>query len=692
MNSRRVGVERIFSWSALDEKTRVGIIVSVFLLVAISPAVGQSIETGWDVAESGVDSNLNAAAVHGNETWVFGDGGVMLSSSDEGMTWSAMNSTATADLISADSAYDSMAVLDSTGSVLMKQGLDADWTNIGSPGEGMVDLVLIGQNSLILVGVDGAIWRYSASNWQEIETQFTENLNDISFLDENNGIACGENGTLLFTTNGGISWNYREAPTGSSDSNLISVGYYNPYRLYAASSDGQILSSTTTSAQNWNLVEIESEGYNTSLDENLKSIEVVSASIILFAGPDNYLGVSLDGGNIVEHNIIPDGINTSFNDHAMIDYQKGIVVGNQGVILLTDSSGKNDLVGFEIPDYGNFGEFSEYADDMMLDGFKATVKIVGFGILFGFLIGVILAMFKTAPTNLKGLVEGRPNGIVRTLGGGLAPVGLYLFWEGVSGFSELGLDGIEYIFTPVGDPRGFAMFGLGIALTLLGLLFLTSDGKFSKIKIGPLTFDPWKLRPLNSIATLYTDFFRNTPLIVQFMFIHFGLSLGMEIQDAYESVFGDMGVDGFDYWLLGESAFISAIFTLGLNSGAYQCETIRGAIAAIPSGQMEAGRSIGLTYMGTMKLVIMPQAIRICIPPIGNEMVNLVLNSSLAMVIGYAELSRQGRLIIAVTFQIFWAWGMVMISYFVVTWTLALLLRRLEEKTKIPGLGITGGA
>ncbi|MDP7659559.1 MAG: amino acid ABC transporter permease, partial [Candidatus Thalassarchaeaceae archaeon] len=376
----------------------------------------------------------------------------------------------------------------------------------------------------------------------------------------------------------------------------------------------------------------------------------------------------------------------------MIDYQKGIVVGDQGVILLTDSSGKNDLVGFEIPDYGNFGEFAEYADDMMLDGFKATVKIVGFGILFGFFIGVILAMFKTAPTNLKGLVEGRPNGIVRTLGGGLTVIGLYLFWEGLSGFSELGLDGIEYIFTPVGDPRGFAMFGLGIASTLLGLLFLSNNGKFSKIEVGRVTLNPWKTRPLNSIATLYTDFFRNTPLIVQFMFIHFGLSLGMEIQDVYESAFGAIGTDGFDYWLLGESAFISAIFTLGLNSGAYQCETIRGAIAAIPSGQMEAGRSIGLTYMGTMKLVIMPQAIRICIPPIGNEMVNLVLNSSLAMVIGYAELSRQGRLIIAVTFQIFWAWGMVMISYFVVTWTLALLLRRLEEKTKIPGLGISGGA
>jgi polar amino acid transport system permease protein len=107
---------------------------------------------------------------------------------------------------------------------------------------------------------------------------------------------------------------------------------------------------------------------------------------------------------------------------------------------------------------------------------------------------------------------------------------------------------------------------------------------------------------------------------------------------------------------------------------------------------MEAGRSIGLTYMGTMNQVILPQAIRICIPPLGNEMVNLVLNSSLAMVIAYSELTRQGKLIIAITFQIFWTWGMVMVSYFVVTWTLALILRWLEDKTRIPGLGISGGA
>lgn len=223
------------------------------------------------------------------------------------------------------------------------------------------------------------------------------------------------------------------------------------------------------------------------------------------------------------------------------------------------------------------------------------------------------------------------------------------------------------------------------------------------------------MRPLNALATVYTDFFRNTPLIVQFMFIHFGLELGRRVQEPGLEIFDfeylkdnanflsniivtyetDISSPAYGHpigGVLEDRAYISAIFALGLNSGAYQCETIRGAIAAIPSGQMEAGRSIGLNYMQTMKLVIMPQAVRICIPPLGNEMVNLVLNSSLAMVIGYAEITRQGKLIIATTFQIFWTWGMVMISYFVITWTLALLLRYLEDKTRIPGLGISGGA
>ena len=70
------------------------------------------------------------------------------------------------------------------------------------------------------------------------------------------------------------------------------------------------------------------------------------------------------------------------------------MVGDSGVILFTDRAGENEDVGFQIPDYNNFGEFVEYADDMLLSGFIATVKIVLFGILLGFVIGLLLAMLK----------------------------------------------------------------------------------------------------------------------------------------------------------------------------------------------------------------------------------------------------------------------------------------------------------
>ena len=682
MDSATPGIERIFSWSSLDPKSRIVILVSLLLICSIPHSSGQETITGWNEAESWTDHDLNAAAIHGERVWVFGDSGIVRFSDDSGATWQNHTNLGDVDLISADSYQNSIAVLSADGIIYMKEDLESDWITTDSSQTGMKSIALAGEESLIIVGNEGAIWHYTDQAWRNRTTSFTENLHDIDFNGAEDGLAVGDSGTILATDDGGSTWDYRESP--DQDSTIVSVSYFNPYRMFAVSDSGQIIYSTSPGGFEWKLREIESAGYNTTLETNLSSIDVVSSSRILFTGPDGYLGLSLDQGLNVERNILPVGVNSSFNDHAMFDYVLGIVVGDSGVILFTDRAGENKDIGFEIPDYNNFGEFVEYADDMLLAGFIATVKIVIFGIMFGFIIGVILAMLKTAPTSFKNLLERYSTKQIKGIGTICLVFGLSLIYTGLRRFPELQLNGIEYIFTPVGDPRGFAMFGLGIAVSVVSIQFILADEKLT----GPL----FKIRPLNSLATVYTDFFRNTPLIVQFMFIHFGLRLGMRIQQVMEGTFGDPGIDGIDYFFYGDRTFLSAIFTLGLNSGAYQCETIRGAIAAIPSGQMEAGRSIGLTYMGTMRLVIMPQAIRICIPPIGNEMVNLVLNSSLAMVIGYSELSRQGRLMIATTFQIFSAWGLVMISYFVVTWTLALLLRRLEEKTKIPGLGISGGA
>ena len=682
MNSASPGIERIFSWSSIDSKSRVVILVSILLICSIPHSSGQETITGWNEAESWTDYDLNAAVIHGEIIWVFGDSGIVRLSEDSGATWQNHTNLGDANLISADSYENSMAVISSEGIIYMKDDFESEWITIDSSQTGMKSVALTGAESLVIVGNEGAIWQYTDQTWWNRTTSFTENLHDVDFNGDEDGLAVGDSGTILATDDGGATWDYRESP--DPDCSIVSISYFNPYRMFAVSDSGQILYSTSPGGFEWQLREIESAGYNTTLATNLSSIDVVSSSRILFTGPDGYLGLSLDQGLNVERNILPTGVNTSFNDHAMFDYVSGIVVGDSGVILFTDRAGENEDVGFEIPDYNNFGEFVEYADDMLLSGFIATVKIVLFGILLGFTIGVILAMLKTAPTSFKNILERYSTNQIRALGAVCLIIGLWLLYTGVNRFPELQLEGLEYIFTPVGDPQGFAMFALGLGIVAISIQFILADKKLS----GPI----FKVRPLNSLATVYTDFFRNTPLIVQFMFIHFGLRLGMRIQQLMEGTFGDPGIDGIDYFFYGDRTFLSAIFTLGLNSGAYQCETIRGAISAIPSGQMEAGRSIGLTYLGTMRLVIMPQAIRICIPPIGNEMVNLVLNSSLAMVIGYSELSRQGKLMIATTFQIFSAWGLVMISYFVVTWTLALLLRRLEEKTKIPGLGISGGA
>ena len=682
MNRASPGIERFFSWSSIDSKSRVVILASILLICSIPHSTGQETITGWNEAESWTDHDLNAAIIHGELVWVFGDSGIVRFSDDSGATWQNHTNLGEVDLISADSYENTMVALSTDGIIYMKDGLESEWITIDSSQTGMKSIALAGEESLIIVGNEGAIWHYTDQTWWNRTTSFTENLRDVDFNGADDGLAVGNAGTILATDNGGTTWDYREAP--DPESSIVSVSYFNPYRMFAVSDSGQIIYSTTPGGFEWQLREIESAGYNTTLGIDISSIDVVSSSRILFSGPNGYLGLSLDQGLNVEKNILPSGVNTSFNDHAMFDYVSGIVVGDSGVILFTDRAGENEDIGFEIPDYNNFGEFVEYADDMLLSGFIATIKIVLFGIALGFIIGLILAMMKTAPTSLKNLLERYPTRQIKGLGIICLVFALWLIYSGLRRFPDLQLNGIEYIFTPVGDPRGFAMFGLGVAIFVISIQFVLADEKLS----GPL----FKIRPLNSIATVYTDFFRNTPLIVQFMFIHFGVRLGMRIQELMEGTFGDPGIDGIDYFFYGERAFLSAIFTLGLNSGAYQCETIRGAISAIPSGQMEAGRSIGLTYIGTMRLVIMPQAIRICIPPIGNEMVNLVLNSSLAMVIGYSELSRQGKLMIATTFQIFSAWGLVMISYFVVTWTLALLLRRLEEKTKIPGLGISGGA
>tara|TARA_B100000945_G_scaffold185224_1_gene148504 strand:+ start:3327 stop:5714 length:2388 start_codon:yes stop_codon:yes gene_type:complete len=769
--------------------------VLVALLFSFSDVSAQEVKSGWEVVDSGTEGDLYTAEYLDGEMWAFGSGGVMISSIDEGRTWSESGISVNQDLTSSDSNFGAIAVAGKSGTVLlMNEGV---WTDLSTDLFGdITDIALTGNDSFVIVQQD-EIWTCEVTEDEGAECNLASGFDDInflgvSFLDSENGLISGEGGSIMASSDGGSNWEYRDAPSEVSTIGIIDIEYYSTIRAYAISEEGHILKSSREGnvpvGYVWNVVEIEREyppgggdefesGGN-NLNFNVSRIEVLGQFKFMLSGSGGYLSISLDGGNIVSQQMIPVSNGTVFNGFAMQDGFRGVAIGDGGMILRTENAGSEEFVGFEVIDFNDFGQFVDYSKERLMDGLVATAKIVVFGILMGFSLGIILSMLKTSPTTLKNVAQtnrfqllvlflitpiwvlvqipvsvikasglskksslenplngalgycrersshiaaSRPLNIIaiRSIGLVLIAFGIYRVFINLDDISALNLDGWEHIYSPIGAPKAMFWILLGLGIALLGGIFVSCNGDFSirEIELSRVKFslDPWGIRPLNTIATVYTDIFRNTPLLVQFMFIHFGFELGRRLQDPGLMLFD------FDYLernsnfitdifvvyetnpeslaygrpiggILEDRAYISAIFALGLNSGAYQCETIRGAIAAIPSGQMEAGRSIGLNYMQSMRLVVMPQAVRICIPPLGNEMVNLVLNSSLAMIIGYAEITRQGKLIVATTFQVFWTWGMVLISYFLITWTLALFLRYMEERTRIPGLGISGGA
>lgn len=164
---------------------------------------------------------------------------------------------------------------------------------------------------------------------------------------------------------------------------------------------------------------------------------------------------------------------------------------------------------------------------------------------------------------------------------------------------------------------------------------------------------------LRAIGTTYVDIFRGTPLLVQAFFIYFGIPSAL----------------GFTM-----TALTAGIITLSLNAGAYMTEIVRGGIQSVDKGQMEAARSLGIGYLPTMRKVILPQAIRTMIPSYVNQFVITLKDTSILSVIGIAELTQTGRLIIARNYQSFTMWLIIGIIYFVVIMALTKLSDRLERR------------
>lgn len=166
---------------------------------------------------------------------------------------------------------------------------------------------------------------------------------------------------------------------------------------------------------------------------------------------------------------------------------------------------------------------------------------------------------------------------------------------------------------------------------------------------------------LRVLAAVYVDFFRGTPLLVQIFLVYFALP-----------VITGQRVD----------PFVAAIGSCGINSGAYVAEIFRAGIQSIDKGQMEAGRSLGMTWVQTMRYIIVPQAFKRVIPPLGNEFIALLKDSSLVSVIGFEELTRRGQLIIAKTYGSLEIWISVAVIYLAMTLTISRFVAYLERRYK----------
>ena len=166
-------------------------------------------------------------------------------------------------------------------------------------------------------------------------------------------------------------------------------------------------------------------------------------------------------------------------------------------------------------------------------------------------------------------------------------------------------------------------------------------------------------KPLRYFSAFYVEIIRGTPLLVQIFVVYFALPM----------VTGSR-VD----------PFVAAIAACSINSGAYVAEIFRGGIQSIDVGQMEAGRSLGLTWSQTMHFIILPQAFKRIIPPLGNEFIAMLKDSSLVSVIGFEELTRRGQLIIARTYASLEIWMAVAFIYLVMTFTISCFVAYLERR------------
>jgi polar amino acid transport system permease protein len=206
----------------------------------------------------------------------------------------------------------------------------------------------------------------------------------------------------------------------------------------------------------------------------------------------------------------------------------------------------------------------------------------------------------------------------------------------------------------------YVLGGVGVTLTVVGGALAMGLGLGLLLALAQVYGPGW----LRRLTGIYVWFFRGIPLLVLLFLFYFGLLVSLDIE---------------------LSPFTIAIVVLGLISSAYQSQILRGAILAVPAGQMKAARAIGMSDARAIIFIILPQALRLSIPGWSNEYTVIMKDSAVTYALGVAELMARANHVASRTYQHFWLYIMVGLIYLLLTYLGTKALRVLEERVAMSG-------
>lgn len=221
--------------------------------------------------------------------------------------------------------------------------------------------------------------------------------------------------------------------------------------------------------------------------------------------------------------------------------------------------------------------------------------------------------------------------------------------------AETRLNMIDFQFDIIASTYTDLLIGAWISLKITAISFFLALCIGGFVGVARAKWSPGRF-----LLASYVEFFRGTPLLIQLFFLYYGLpTIGINM-----------------------NGLTAAYLGLGLNSGAYISEIVRGALLGVDSGQEEAALSLGLSQFQTLRLILLPLALRTALPPLVNSFSAMLKDSSLVSVLAITELTRIGQLIYTRTFRAFEVYLFVAILYFVLTFCASRLARKLEIRTQ----------